>query len=216
MPINAILFDLDNTIYPASAGLMHALDSRILAYMQERLGVTTEAALEIRREYFTTYGTTLRGLQLHDQVDPEEFLARVHDLRFEAFLDSDAELDHLLGQLHATKAIFTNSPIEHAHGVLKTLGIDRHFQQIFDIRFQEFLPKPDRRGYQRALEQLGVPGTQACMVEDTLKNLTTARQLGMLTIYISEETPEHEHPADYVVPDIHTALRILLELQGQR
>jgi putative hydrolase of the HAD superfamily len=213
MNIDAILFDLDNTIYPASSGMMHAIDSRILEFMSDRLGVSPEEAAAIRLEYFTTYGTTLRGLQLHTSVDPEDFLAHVHDLAWDSFLESDAELDHLLGQVRATRAIFTNSPAEHARGVLRTLGIERHFAYIFDIRFQQFLPKPDEAGYRRALEYLGAAGQQTIMIEDTLKNLATARKLGMATIYIGDALPDADHPADYVMPDVLAALRLILTLE---
>jgi putative hydrolase of the HAD superfamily len=212
MNTHAILFDLDNTLYPASSGLMGAIDTRILDYLSDRLGITPEEAIAIRRDYFSTYGTTLRGLQLHTQVDPEDYLTYVHDLAFESLLQSDAELDHLLGQIRETKAIFTNSPAEHARNVLRTLGIERHFDHIFDIRFQEFLPKPDENGYLRALSILGVTGEQTIMVEDTLKNLVTARKLGMRTIYIGDTLPDHDHPADYVMPDVLAALRVILDL----
>jgi putative hydrolase of the HAD superfamily len=214
MNIRATLFDLDSTLYPASLGLQHAIDHRILEYLQQQLGLTREQAQELRRTYYATYGTTLRGLQLHhDGVDAEHFMAYVHDLAFDAFLSSDAELDYLLSRTTGIKAIFTNSPSEHTHAVLRRLGIERHFGQIFDIRFQQFLPKPHIDGYQRALESLGVAGPEAIMVEDMLKNLTTARELGMTTIYIADEQPPPGHPADYVVPDVHAALRIIIDLQ---
>ena len=37
----------------------------------------------LRRNYFEQYGTTLRGLQIHHQVDTDEYLAYVHDLPLE-------------------------------------------------------------------------------------------------------------------------------------
>jgi putative hydrolase of the HAD superfamily len=214
MKIRATLFDLDSTLYPASLGLQHAIDHRILEYLQGQLGLTREQAQDLRRTYYASYGTTLRGLQLHHEgVDPEHFMAYVHDLAFDAFLSSDTELDQLLSRTEGLKAIFTNSPSEHTHAVLRRLGIERHFGQIFDIRFQQYIPKPHIDGYRRALESLGVQGSETVMVEDMLKNLVTARDLGMTTIYIADEPPPPGHPADYVVPDVHAALRIIISLQ---
>src|SRR5919206_3086910 len=108
MSLSAVLFDLDNTLYPASSGLMHSVDTRITEYVQNLLGVEPVEAMALRRQYFADYGTTLRGLQHHHAVDAEDYLSYVHDLALESFLASDAELDHLLGEVRATKAIFTN------------------------------------------------------------------------------------------------------------
>jgi putative hydrolase of the HAD superfamily len=211
MPIAAILFDLDNTLYPASSGLMQGVDTRITEYVQQLLGIELAAAMVLRRQYFTDYGTTLRGLQQHHGVDAEEYLGYVHDVVIEAFIASDAELDHLLGQVAATKLIFTNAPAEYARRVLNVLGIERHFAQVFDIRFFAFQPKPDPAGYQRVLDILGIDGAQALLIEDTAQNLAPARALGMATILVGEQ-PRNGIAAlaDHWVPDILAALRIVL------
>jgi putative hydrolase of the HAD superfamily len=214
MTIHATLFDLDNTLYPQSAQLQEAINTRILAYLANMLGLDSAAAYELRQHYFTTYGTTLRGLQLHHGATIEPYLAFVHDLPFDQMIQHDPELDTLLGSLRGHKAIFTNSPVEHTHAVLKRLGVTQHFGQIFDIRFQQFLPKPHPNGYRQALSLLGVSGEQTVMVEDTLHNLVTARDLGMTTIFIADHTPSAGNPADYVVPDVYTAIRVITELQG--
>ena len=44
MPISAVLFDLDNTIYPASSGVMKGIDIRITEYVQNLLGLEIEQA----------------------------------------------------------------------------------------------------------------------------------------------------------------------------
>lgn len=214
MAITTILFDLDNTLYPSSSGLMRAIDTRIVEYVRTLLGISMEEAMTVRQDYFLTYGTTLRGLQHHHNVDAEHYLNYVHELAMDSFVASDAELDHLLGQLNATKIIFTNSPREHAERVLKALAIEQHFSQIFDIRFFLFSPKPDPAGYQRALDILGVNGNETVLIEDTLKNLVPARTLGMTTILIGDPNSlEAAALSDYVVPDILAAIRIVLELE---
>jgi len=141
--ISVVLFDLDNTLYPVSSGLMHGVDTRITEYIRNLLDLDHDAALKLRRQYFDHYGTTLRGLQHHHAVDPEDYLSYVHDLALESFLASDAELDHLLEQVGATKAVFTNAPLDYSRRVLGVLGIERHFERIFDIRFHGFQPKPE-------------------------------------------------------------------------
>jgi putative hydrolase of the HAD superfamily len=214
MPLSAVLFDLDNTLYPASSGLMHSLDTRITEYVQNLLGVEPAEAMHLRRQYFVDYGTTLRGLQQHHSVDPEDYLAYIHDLALESFLVSDAELDRLLSEIGATKAIFTNAPGDYARRVLATLGIERHFESVFDIRFHGFQPKPDPTAYCRVLEALRVCGDEAVFLEDTPCNLRPARALGMTTILIGETPPDDDSVVDYVVPDIVAALRVVRELEA--
>jgi putative hydrolase of the HAD superfamily len=216
MLLSAILFDLDNTLYPASSGLMHSVDTRITEYVQSLLGVEPAEAVDLRRQYFVDYGTTLRGLQYHHAVDPEDYLAYVHDLALESFLASDAELDRLLGEVAAAKAVFTNAPGDYARRVLATLGIERHFEQVFDIRFHGFQPKPDPAAYRRVLDALGVPGAEAVFIEDTPQNLLPAQALGMTTILVGAETAGARDIADFVAPDILAALRLVLELDGVR
>jgi putative hydrolase of the HAD superfamily len=213
MPLSAVLFDLDNTIYPASSGVMNGVDVRITEYVRNLLGVDLEQAKELRRQYYVTYGTTLHGLQRHHSVDAEHYMAYVHDLAIETFLASDAELDHLLSELAATKAIFTNAPAEHARRVLSVLGIERHFEHVFDIRFSGFQPKPDPAVYRSVLETLGVDGSAAILVEDTPQNLPPARAFGMTTILVGEPSEADAALADYAATDVLAAVRIALELE---
>ncbi len=205
MPIRAVLFDLDNTIYPASSGLMQSIDQRIGEFVQQALGIDEAEAMRLRRHYYDEYGTTLRGLQHHHgYAEAERYLQYVHDVALDAFLASDARLDAALATLHARKAIFTNAPREHAERVLAVLGVAHHFERIFDLRFFAFEPKPNPAAYLRVLEEMGVAGHEAMLLEDTVANLGPAKALQMTTILISDEVVEHPL-ADYVVSDIVAA-----------
>lgn len=211
MTLAAILFDLDSTLYPRSAGIQQALDERMNAYVQRVTGCAREEAPLLRESWFRRYGTTLTGLQHEYHIDPEDYLRVIHDIRLETFLKRDPELDDLLEQLDLRRAIFTNSPAEHAARVLHTLGVARHFPLIFDIRFFEFQPKPGLTAYMRALDALGVSADETLLIEDTPQNLPPARQLGMRTILIDEQgVRPADGIADHVAPDIRAALRTVL------
>lgn len=212
MTLKAVLFDLDNTIYPVSSGLMQSVDQRIGAYVQQFLGLDEDEALRLRRRYYAEYGTTLRGLRYnHDHVEVESYLQYVHDIAIDAFLASDAELDAMLGMLAARKIIFTNSPREYAERVLQALGIAHHFERIFDVRYFDFVGKPDPACYARVLDELGLRGDEAMMVEDTPGNLPPAKQLGMTTVLV-HETLGAAPAADVVVRDIHGAIEVAQQL----
>ena len=57
--VETYLFDLDNTLYHASTGLMDAMVQRIQDYVVEYYGVSMEEAEHIRKSYWANYGTTL-------------------------------------------------------------------------------------------------------------------------------------------------------------
>ena len=96
MPYTQLFFDLDDTLYPSTNGLWNLIRQRMNDYMLEVLRIPPEQVAILRRQYFEAYGTTLRGLQIHYQVDADDFLAYVHDLPVESILSPDAELRRLL------------------------------------------------------------------------------------------------------------------------
>ena len=206
-----LICDLDGTLYPHSSPYTAAFDARITAYIEQHLGLGLAETLALRHQYYTTYGTTLRGLQLHNHVDTEGYLAYVHSPDASAYLAPDLALDQLLGELPVRRAVMTNSPREHADKVLAALGIAHRFERVFDIRFVAFEPKPSLSAYFRVLDALGVNPRDTVLVEDTIQNLPPAREIGMRTVLIREVAGPPVPAADLEVPDIHAALRLLVD-----
>jgi putative hydrolase of the HAD superfamily len=52
------IFDLDNTLYPASANLFPLIDARIGEYVQTHLALDAEEAHRVQKGYFHAHGTT--------------------------------------------------------------------------------------------------------------------------------------------------------------
>ncbi|HEX6290347.1 MAG TPA: pyrimidine 5'-nucleotidase [Herpetosiphonaceae bacterium] len=216
MTIRAILFDLDNTLYPASSGVMQSIDRRIGEYVQQRLGLPEDEASRLRHHFYTTYGTTLRGLQqYYADVETEEYLRFVHDIEVDRLLRFDAELDLALARLPLPKVIFTNSPREHAERVLGAMRLAHHFERIFDLRYFNFVAKPDPACYQHVLDEMGLAGHEAVLLEDTPHNLAPAKALGMTTILIVD-APCPCDAADYQVQNVMAALSIAQSLAEPR
>ena len=65
-----LLFDLDNTLYPKSLGIFDQVVERIRNYMEDCLGFEKSLARELRQEYIRKYGSTLRGLMVHYNLNP--------------------------------------------------------------------------------------------------------------------------------------------------
>jgi putative hydrolase of the HAD superfamily len=175
-------------------------------YMEERLGMPPTEVLTLRKHYYHTYGTTMRGLQLHHGTDPEDYLAYVHDIPLENYIGPNDELDRVLAEIETEKTIFTNASAEHARRVLAILGIERHFSRIIDVRATGYIAKPDPVAYQRALAISGAEGDECLLVDDRVPNLTPAKELGMITVLVSEdETGSQQNPSqgvDFVIGEV--------------
>ena len=78
--VDAWIFDLDNTLYPRHTNLFAQVDTRIRDYVQRLLKVDAEEAHRIQKDYYRRYGTTLRGLMEERGIQPDDFLAYVHDI----------------------------------------------------------------------------------------------------------------------------------------
>jgi putative hydrolase of the HAD superfamily len=209
-PITTLLFDLDDTLYPPSSGVWQAIGERINRFMAERVGVPQERVAALREEYYLAYGTTLNGLRANHGVDPQEYLAFVHDIPIDLLLADDPALREMLAGLPQRKVIFSNADRAHALRVVRRLGVEPYFDQIIDIHAVDFVNKPDVESYRRALKLLGDPDPQCCMIiDDLLRNLRPAKSLGMRTVWV--------HPvggasgADHHIPRI---LDLPLCLQG--
>ena len=70
----AWVFDLDNTLYPATFDLFGQIDDRMRAYIARFLGVGLEEAYRLQKHYFREYGTSLHGLMHRHGMDPLPFL----------------------------------------------------------------------------------------------------------------------------------------------
>jgi putative hydrolase of the HAD superfamily len=184
LAIKNILFDLDDTLYPTSAGLMHEISERMNEYMIAHVGIPVDEVAAIRQDYWKRYGTTLRGLYIERHIDAQAFLEYVHDIPISGYLEPDARLDAVLSKLPQDKYVFTNAPTSHARRVLAALGIERHFAGIFDINFIEYESKPTLSAYHKVLSALGVPGPDCLMIDDSARNLAPAQALGMRTVLL--------------------------------
>jgi putative hydrolase of the HAD superfamily len=181
--IETWIFDLDNTLYPASCRLFDQIHTRMQSFIAKRLGLSPEAALVVQKTYFREHGTTMRGLMTVDRVDPYEFLAYVHDIDLTC-VPADPVLAAALAALPGRKIVHTNGSVRHAERLLDHLDIGRSFCAVVDIAIAGFEPKPALAGYHELLRRHKVSPQTALMVEDMAKNLVPAADLGMTTAWV--------------------------------
>jgi len=183
----AWVFDLDNTLYPATIDLFGQIDVKMRDYIAEFLEVDKDQAYRLQKEYFHDYGTSLRGLMRRHGMDPGPFLDHVHDIDINVLSASPA-LAAALDRLPGRKLVFTNASVGHAERVMDRLGITHHFDAVFDIIEAEYVPKPNPEIYPILVERHGLNAARTVMVEDMARNLGPAAALGMTTAWVRSDS----------------------------
>tara|TARA_B100000287_G_scaffold305174_1_gene288409 strand:- start:61 stop:732 length:672 start_codon:yes stop_codon:yes gene_type:complete len=186
--IKCWIFDLDNTLYSGKTKVFEQVDRKMSKYISEKLQVSVEKARKIQKSYFYEYNTTLNGMIKNHKIDANEFLDYVHDINID-FLKKDLKLIEELEKLNGKKIIFTNGSRKHALNVTRRIGVDRCFDDIFDIVDSEFIPKPSIEPYKKLVKKHKIDPNLCVFVEDIARNLKPAYEMGMKTVWIENDEP---------------------------
>ncbi|MPY72690.1 MAG: pyrimidine 5'-nucleotidase [Alphaproteobacteria bacterium] len=202
------VFDLDNTLYPASCNLFVQVDRRIQQYIMSKFDAGPAEARRIQKSFFHEYGTTLNGLMLNHGVEPAEYLSYVHDIDVSPVALSPP-LDRVLERLPGRKLVYTNGSVPHAERVMERLGVARHFAGVFDIVAAGYVPKPQPKAFDAFVKLYDVDPSSAVMVEDIARNLAPAHALGMTTVWIRSD--HHWSGGSATDPHIHHVIDDLVD-----
>ena len=189
--IDTWIFDLDNTLYPASCNLFAQIDAHMGAFIMELLDVDAVEARRVQKGFFHAHGMTLRGLMTEHGVDPHDFLAKVHDIDV-SVVEHDAALVAALHALPGRRLVFTNADVPYAERVLDRLGLADSFEAIHDVHAMDYQPKPAAAAYAQLCAVHGIDPKRAIFFEDMARNLAPAHAIGMTTVWIdngSEQGP---------------------------
>lgn len=182
------LFDLDNTLHDASRGIFRHINVAMQHAVAHMVGCDLDTADRLRVRYWKKYGATVIGMVRHHNVDPHEFLRLSHDFDVRPLVHSEAGIARKLACLPGRKILLTNAPTVYARLVLDELGLLPQFEALWSIDHMNLQgrirPKPSLALMKQVLARLDVPAHQAVLVEDTLRNLKSAHQLGMRTVHI--------------------------------
>jgi putative hydrolase of the HAD superfamily len=207
MQITTIFFDLDDTLYPSSVGLWQAIKNRMNLYMREHLDIPDDEIPILREKYFMQYGTTMRGLQAHHNIDANEFLAFVHDLPLKEYLTPDPIQREVIASLPTRNLIFTNADIPHAQRVLTQLRLDDLFPVIVDVTTVAPYCKPMPESFSIAMKLAGETNPSRCvMVDDLTRTTRAAREAGMSSLLYGNESTNGDANASFTnwreLPDL--------------
>jgi putative hydrolase of the HAD superfamily len=172
-------------------------------------GLPAAEAHTLRKHYWQTYGTTLNGLQKFYDVDTEDYLAYTHGFDARELIRPNPMLNTMLARLPQRKLIFTNGTREHADNILQALDLVGVFDVILGLRDFGFRPKPEPQPYQTLLQHLPHPPQESIFIEDSLKNLPPAKQMGIATVWLTTETSASNGSCDHVIQDILEVEKLL-------
>lgn len=162
-----LLLDLDNTLYSENLGMEQDIVHRMNDFVASYLGVDRDHARDIRRAQRSRFGTTLEWLMNERGFeDPERYFATIHPEGEEYCIQPDPRLRPLLDSIALPKAVFTNSPSEHAERVLRKLGVRDRFEAVYDIRFCKLRGKPYASAFLSVCDACGVKPEEAVFVDD--------------------------------------------------
>ena len=202
--IDCWIFDLDNSLYPASANLFALIDIRMGEFIQRLVGCDSAEARRIQKSYFHEHGTTLAGLMKAHGTDPREFLDFVHDIDL-ARISADPRVVAALDALPGRKYVFTNGDERYAGRVLDRLGLANAFNGLHDIHAMDYVPKPDPRAYAAICARFAIDPARALFVEDMARNLVPAKALGMTTVWVDNGSEQAGRDADPAFIDYRTS-----------
>ncbi len=221
------VFDLDNTLYPHHSNLFSQIDVKMTGYVADLLKLSPGDARVLQKQFYKEYGTTLKGLMDRYEIDPDDFLQKVHDIDY-SWLVPDPSLTTALRQLPGRKFIFTNGNRGHAERAARQLGVLDEFDDIFDIVAAQLMPKPERATYDRFLDLYKIDPGSSVMFEDLARNLIEPKALGMKTVLIVphnfeptfseiwERDPDQTDHVDYVTDNLSAFLSAILPGQVDR
>ncbi len=205
--IDTWLFDLDNTLYPASSGFMEQFSERMTQYVERLTGLPRDAAFKLQKHYLAEYGLTLGGLIAHHGIEPRSFHEQFHDLSLET-LAHDPEMLAALQRLPGRRLIFTNADDVHAARVLKRLEISHLFEGVFHIGSADYVGKPDPGAFAKISAAHAIDPSQTAFFEDSERNLAPAADIGMTTVLVGPHAEASTAAfVDYKTDDLARFLR---------
>jgi putative hydrolase of the HAD superfamily len=212
--IDTWIFDLDNTLYHPRVNLFAEIDARMSRFIADMFSLSLAEARVMQKDFFLNHGTTLRGLMDVHDVEPQAFLDYVHDIDMHQ-LTPDLPLARALAQLPGRKILFTNGDSAYAARVLDRLALRAQFDAVHCILATGLQPKPRQIAYDSLIAAQDINPHSAIFFEDMAINLVPAKAMGMMTVWVANDSPwsghamaDHSH-IDFKIDDVSAALSTL-------
>ena len=111
-------------------------------------------------------------------VEADFFLEEVHKLDY-SIVSPNKKLNNELHKLQGRKIIYTNANKKHALDVLERIDLTNFFDEIFDIKMANYIPKPEIIPYNQIIELFNIDANTSAMFDDIAKNLVPLKKLAL-------------------------------------
>ena len=211
--INTWIFDLDNTLYSADSGIFQQVHKLMGEFISKNLNLEIAEAKKLQSKYYKQHGTTLRGMMDNHGIDPDYFLNEVHKLDY-SIVGPNKMLNEELYKLDGRKIIYTNANKQHVVDVLKKIDLTNFFDEIFDIKMANYIPKPEIKPYEQIINLFDIDPYSSAMFDDIAKNLVPAKKVGFTSVWIdagyenfSDDIKTSKNYLDYETRDLSLFLK---------
>lgn len=221
----ALLFDLDGTLYQVEVPLERQIVPAIWRVASEILNVSESEAAAIVRKYRVQHGYFPHGFELHHGIPKAEMIRRVYAAVDRSSVKGSEKLKAAILDLskHIPIWILTNSGKAHARECLERIGIAESISEIISIEDTNFNLKPSEAAYLAAEAKLQLPPNKLVYFDDSIRNIHMAWKRGYNTILVSNGVAppplfyemhlrvNHTAP-DYLTASTHDLAQFLEEL----
>jgi HAD superfamily hydrolase (TIGR01549 family) len=209
----AVLFDLDDTLWPIAPVIAQA-ERSLHAWLQQHaprvaagfsidaLRQARQGLLERQPEFHLDLGALRRAGLLEAFADAGEDSAKVEHAmaHFFAARNAVALYDDVLPGLERLSELVLVGSISNGNADLRAIGMSHHFK-VSVAAHQLGCAKPDAAIFLAACEQLGVAPQEAVYVgDDVLLDVRGAQQAGLRAVWLNR-TGSSRHLEHGVVPD---------------
>ena len=215
--INTWIFDLDNTLYSADSGIFQQVHKLMGEFIARNLNMELSEAKKLQSKYYKQHGTTLRGMMDNHGVDPDYFLEEVHRLDY-SIVGPNEKLNNELKSLKGRKIIYTNANKQHVVDVLQKINLSNFFDEVFDIKMANYIPKPEIKPYQQIIDLFNIDSKSSAMFDDIAKNLVPAKKVGFTPVWVdagyenfSDDIKASKEYLDYQTRDLSLFLKDINE-----
>lgn len=216
--INAIIFDMDGTLYTfdddtevqfSSSKLGKQIRVNSVRFLREQLNLSSTRAEELYLDFFKRYkGELSLAVEKELGINRSDFFDLAWNVTASKFISRNKILAPTLQQLNVPSGVLTAAPKIWAKKALTFLQIRNVFgEAIFtgdpDIR------KPNPEAFLQLSHFWNLKPSQVLAIGDQEEtDILPAKSLGMKTLRIANQA---ETKADFIAPDIITAIALLKE-----